>query len=59
MLLEEYDKYLPLLVIDVWEHAYFVEFLDKKKNYLQEIWELVDWQKVESRLQSAKLNRRV
>ena len=50
MLLEEYDKYLPLLVVDVWEHAYFPEFLEKKKNYLQEIWELVDWQKVESRL---------
>jgi Fe-Mn family superoxide dismutase len=36
-------KYMPLLVCDVWEHAYYIEFRNSRKNYIDEFWEAVNW----------------
>ena len=44
---DEFDKMDPLLAIDLWEHSYYQKYESNKKEYLQRIWEVVNWEKVE------------
>lgn len=41
--------YQPLLVNDLWEHAYYLKHENRRPTYLHEWWPLVDWQAVEQR----------
>lgn len=38
----------PLLVVDVWEHAYYVDYRNKRKEYLEKWWDLINWEFIES-----------
>ena len=40
---------IPLLTIDVWEHAYYVDYRNRRPEYLQKVWNLIDWEKVQQR----------
>jgi Fe-Mn family superoxide dismutase len=42
------DGKTPLLTIDVWEHAYYVDYRNARPKYLEEIWSIVDWDFVAS-----------
>jgi len=42
------DGQQPLLTIDVWEHAYYIDFRNARPKYLNEIWKLVNWDFVEA-----------
>ncbi len=42
------DGKIPLLTIDVWEHAYYIDFRNARPKYLEEIWKLVNWDFVEA-----------
>ena len=33
----------PLLTVDVWEHAYYVDFRNARPKYLEEIWKIINW----------------
>jgi superoxide dismutase, Fe-Mn family len=33
----------PLLTVDVWEHAYYIDYRNARVKYLEEIWKLIDW----------------
>ena len=40
----------PLYGIDVWEHAYYLDYQNRRAEHVKKLWDIVDWEMVESRL---------
>jgi Fe-Mn family superoxide dismutase len=44
------EKCTPLLTVDVWEHAYYIDYRNARPEYLKHFWSLVNWSFVEQNL---------
>jgi superoxide dismutase, Fe-Mn family len=44
----------PLLAIDAWEHAYYLQYENRKADFFEAVWKVVNWDDVAARLAAAQ-----
>lgn len=44
----------PLMTFDVWEHAYYIDYRNRRPDYIAALWEILDWNVIEARYAAAR-----
>ena len=44
---------IPLFMVDMWEHAFYLDYLNVKADYVKAVWNIANWQDVSERLADA------
>jgi Fe-Mn family superoxide dismutase len=47
---------VPLLMLDMWEHAYYLDYQNVKGDYVKNFWNIVSWSDVQARFEAARTN---
>ena len=45
---------VPILMLDVWEHAYYLDYQNVRADYVKAFWNIVDWENVQARFVAAR-----
>lgn len=45
---------VPLLLLDMWEHAFYLDYVNVKADYIKAFWNIADWQNVATRFEAAR-----
>jgi len=45
---------VPLIVIDAWEHAYYLQYRDRKAEFFEAVWHLWNWKDIALRFEAAR-----
>lgn len=43
---------IPIMTIDVWEHAYYIDYRNRRADFVKTFWELVNWEYIAAKLQA-------
>jgi Fe-Mn family superoxide dismutase len=43
------EELIPILTCDVWEHAYYLDYQNRRPDYIDRLWSLIDWEVVSNR----------
>lgn len=43
----------PIIGVDVWEHAYYVDYRNVRPDYVKAVWDVINWDEAESRFLAA------
>ncbi|MCZ4695877.1 superoxide dismutase [Ancylomarina euxinus] len=46
------DNLTPIMTLDVWEHAYYLDTQNARPKYIENFWELIDWELIETRFEN-------
>ena len=55
-MLNDVSPYIvPIINIDIWEHAYYLDYKNSRPGYLDKMWTIINWRKAEERLVAAQM----
>ena len=49
------NKGTPILALDVWEHAYYLKYQNKRKDFVEAFYSVINWKKVNEKYNDVKL----
>ena len=52
-LMERDSKWIPILTIDVWEHAYYLKYKNLRPDYIEAFFQVIDWKEVSRRYETS------
>jgi Fe-Mn family superoxide dismutase len=50
------NKETPILGVDVWEHSYYLKYQNRRADFVEAWWNVLDWNKIEEKYQAALKN---